>query len=162
MKHHMKRVALSAAVAGLAAVLLTGAVSGQSNPQVGLWKGDLAKSSVSPGTAVTSTTSNVEASGAGITVTVDAATPDGPSHWSFTANYDGQDNVIVGTSPYGTSVALTRVDANTTGSVYKRDGAVTTTSTTVVGPDGKTRTVTIKGTDPQGRPFNDVYVYDRQ
>ena len=36
------------------------------------------------------------------------------------------------------------------------DGAPT------VSADGKTRTVTLSGTDPQGKPFTSVAVYDRQ
>ena len=44
----------------------------------------------------------------------------------------------------------------------KKDGVVTTTGRIVVSADGKTRTVTTSGTDPQGKKFKNTAVYDKQ
>ena len=83
-------------------------------------------------------------------------------HWVFTANYDGKDSPITGNGPYGDSVAITRVDANTTRSVYTLKGVVMVTQTAVVSSDGKTRTVTAKGKNVLGQAVDNVNVYDKQ
>jgi hypothetical protein len=101
--------------------------------------------------------------GKGIKFTVDLVPADGtPSHWEFTANFDGKDYPVTGNSAYGNTVAVTRVDATTISITSKHDGKVTTTSTIVVSDDGKTRTTTIKGTDVKGQPVNIVSFYERQ
>jgi len=133
------------------------------NPHVGTWKGNIAKSKAAPGTASQSTTTKIEAAGAGIHVVADTVYVDGTKrHWEFTANYDGKDAAITGNGPYGDSVALTRVDANTSRSVYKNHGTVTVTQTAAVSADGKTRTVTAKGKNVLGQTIDNVTVYDRQ
>jgi hypothetical protein len=47
-------------------------------------------------------------------------------------------------------------------SILKKGGKVTTTQTSAVSSDGKTRTVTTTGTDAAGQTVNNVAVYDRQ
>jgi hypothetical protein len=84
------------------------------------------------------------------------------SHWGFTANYDGKDNPVTGSSPYGNVVALTRVDARTIQITSKQDGKATVTSTIVLSADGKTRTTTTKGTDPKGQAVDTVSFYEKQ
>src|ERR1700730_8758206 len=133
------------------------------NPQVGTWKANIAKSKFTAGPALKSGTTKIEAAGAGVKYTVDNVSADGSkNHWEFTANYDGKDTPVTGNSPYGDVVALTRVDANTTRMVNKKDGKVTATITSVVSSDGKTRTVTIKGTNVMGQAVDGVTVYERQ
>ena len=44
----------------------------------------------------------------------------------------------------------------------KKGGMVTITGRVVVSADGKTRTVTTSGTDPQGKKFESTTVYDKQ
>ena len=145
------------------AVVLVGLVSGtalaqSSDPLIGTWKLNVAKSK-----GVKSGSTTIEAAGKGIKFTVDLVPADGtPSHWAFTANYDGKDYPVTGNSPYGNAVALTRVDARTIRITSKQDGKVTTTSTIVVSEDGKTRTTTIKGTDIKGQPVNIVSYYEKQ
>jgi len=46
--------------------------------------------------------------------------------------------------------------------VSKKAGKVTTTQTSKVSPDGKTRTVTTKGVNGKGQKVNNVAIYDRQ
>jgi hypothetical protein len=59
-------------------------------------------------------------------------------------------------------VAVTRVDANTTRAVNKKDGKLTATQTSVVSSDGKTRTITTKGTNEMGQAVDNVTVWDKQ
>ena len=79
----------------------------------------------------------------------------------FTAKYDGKDNPVTGNSPFGSVVALTH-DGRTTKVTVKRDGKVALVQTMVVSADGKTRTMTSKGTDAKGNPVAAPTVYDRQ
>jgi len=127
---------------------------------IGTWKFNAEKSK---GTQFKSGTSVIEAEGEGVKVTVDLAGADGtPYHWSFSAKYDGKDNPVTGNSPFGNVVAITRVDAHTTKVTTKRDGKVAATQMMVVSADGKTRTLTTKGTDAKGMPVASTTVYDRQ
>ncbi|MGE5359638.1 MAG: hypothetical protein ACM3NQ_11520 [Bacteroidales bacterium] len=80
----------------------------------------------------------------------------------FAANYDGKDNPITGTNLTNDAVALTRIDANATRAVYKKDGKVTTTQTAVVCSDGKTVTFRSKGTNSRAETVDNVVVYDKQ
>ena len=164
MQTRLKRACLSAAFAGAFAAALAGAVLAQApDPQVGTWKLNLAKSKYSPGPAPTSATTQIEAAGAGTKVIVDQSPADGViRHWEFTANYDGKDVPVTGNNPDADMIARTRVDASTVKSISKKGGNVTTTQTSAVSSDGKTRTVTTTGTNGAGQTVNNVAVYDKQ
>ena len=147
---------------GLSATF-AGPVLAQKDSQVGVWKLNVAKSKYSPGPAPTSGTTTIEAAGAGTKVSVDQTFPDGAKRqYSFTANYDGKDVAVTGNSPDMDMAARTRVNANTVKTVAKKNGKVTTTQTSTVSSDGKTRTVTTKGKNAKGQPVNNVAVYERQ
>ena len=149
----------------LATAVLVGLVGGtalaqSSDPLVGTWKLNVAKST---GLSFKSGTSKIEAAGAGVKFTVDLVRADGTvNHWAFTANYDGKDNHVTGNSPYGDTVALERVDAKTTRIISKMAGKVMATQTIVVSSDGKTRTTTTKGTDAQGQKVDTISFYEKQ
>ena len=157
-------MARSMVVAGVLVLAATATVVGQTdNPQVGTWKMNIAKSTFSSGTGFKSATSRIEAVGRGVKHTVDSVYADGTSRrYEYTTTYDGKDVTVVGNSPWGNTVALTHVDANTVRTVYKNNGNVTVIQTSVVTNEGKTRTVTTKGTNPMGQAVNNVSVYDRQ
>ena len=143
--------------------LLAGVPLAQSDPQVGVWKLNLAKSKYSPGPAPKSQTTTIEAAGAGAKVTVDQVAGDGTMrHWEFTANYDGKDSKVTGNNPDADTVARTRTNPNTIQTISKKDGRVTTTQLSVVSSDGKTRTVTTTGINGSGQKVNNVAVYDKQ
>ena len=162
MRLSIRRVVPSVACLGVLA-LLTGAGFAQSDPQVGVWKLNIAKSKYSPGPAPKSGSTRIEAAGAGAKVTVDQEIADGTKrHWTFTANYDGKDSPVTGNNPDADTVARTRIDASTVQTVSKKAGKVTTTQTSAVSSDGKTRTVTTKGVNASGQQVNNVAVYERQ
>ena len=162
MRLTIRRVVPSVACLGVLA-LLTGAAFAQSDPQVGVWKLNVAKSKYSPGPTPKSATTRIEAAGAGTKVIVDQELPDGTKrHWEFTANYDGKDSPVTGNNPDIDMVARTRIDASTVQTVSKKAGKVTTTQTSAVSSDGKTRTVTSKGVNASGQQVNNVAVYERQ
>ena len=147
-----------------AAILFMGfALSAQAaDPIVGTWKLNVAKSTYSPGPAPKSLTAKIEAAGKGEKLTADGVRGDDtPIHVEYTAQYDGKDYPISG-SPTADTVSLKRLDANTTERIDKKGGKVTQTVTRKRSSDGKTATVTYKGTDAKGQPFNNVAVFEKQ
>ena len=144
-------------------VVLVGIVSGvalaqSTDPLIGTWKINVAKSKGTKGGTTT-----IEAAGKGVKFSVDFVGTDGTTgHWGFTANYDGKDNPVTGNSPYGEVVTLTRVDSKTTRITSKHNGKVTAVSTIVLSADGKSRTTTTKGTDVKGQPLDVVSFYEKQ
>jgi hypothetical protein len=133
------------------------------DPNVGTWKLNVAKSKYSPGPAPKEVTMKIEANGAnGYHLTQTGTNAAGkPIHIDFSAPNDGKDTPVKGISNTDT-IALERVDARTSKSTLKKDGKVVMTVLSVVSKDGKTRTSTFKGTDAQGKPVNNVAVYERQ
>lgn len=162
MKLTIKSLVVSVACLGLSSLVVSPAFA-QVDPQVGVWKLNVAKSKYSPGPAPKSATTTIVAAGTGRKVSVEQTQADGSvSKWTFTANYDGKDNPMTGNNPDADTVARTKVNANTVRTVSKKGGKVTTDQLSEVSKDGKTRTVTTKGMNAAGKPVNNVAVYDRQ
>jgi len=135
----------------------------QTDPQVGVWKLNPAKSKYTPGPGPTSATTTIEAAGAGTKVSVDQVFADGTKRqYTFTGPYDGKDTPVTGTNPDADTVARTRLNPSTVQTISKKAGKVTTTQTSTVSSDGKTRTVRTKGTNGKGQAINNVAVYERQ
>ena len=161
MKLSIRSVVSSAVCVGLLAVL-TGAAFAATDPQVGTWKLNVAKSKFSPGPVPTAATTMIQAVAAGTKVVVDQTLADGAlRHWEFTGNYDGKDSAVTG-SPDTDMVARTLVNPSTVETIMKKDGKVITTERSVVSKDGLTRTVTVKGVNAKGEKMNNVSVYDKQ
>ena len=147
-----------------AAILFMGfALSAQAaDPIVGTWKLTAAKSTYNPGPAPKSLTAKIEAAGEGEKVTADGVRGDDSIiRVEYTAQFDGKDYPISG-SPTADTVSLKRLDANTIERTDKKGGKVTQTVTRKLSSDGKTATVTYKGTDAKGQPFNNVGVFEKQ
>ena len=159
----MSRSAVAGVLVVVTAVVVA-VLSGQAeNLQVGTWKMNMAKSKFSTGTGFKSATSKIEHVPGGVKHMVDSVYADGTTRrYEYTTTYDGKDVPVTGNSPYGDTTALTRIDANTTRTVYKNKGTVTVIQVSVVSADGKTRTVTTKGTNPAGQTVDNLSVYDRQ
>jgi len=155
----MKRMMAAAAFIGM--LSLANGASAQTDPNVGTWKLNIAKSNYNGGSVPKSSTVVVESAGQGIKVTGTTALADGTTRTiNYTVNYDGKDAAVTGTPDYNT-VSMTRT-GNTTKGVRRRGGKRAQTFTIVVSADGKTRTTTTAGTDAMGKKVNTVQVYDRQ
>ncbi len=79
----------------------------------------------------------------------------------YTASYDGKDYPLNG-SAVADTVSLKRINERTSERMDKKAGKPVLTYTRVVSQDGKTMTVTIKGTNPQGQPIANVVVFEKQ
>jgi len=60
------------------------------------------------------------------------------------------------------TIAIKRVNADTTTQTVKRDGKVITQGTRVVSKDGKVETIHAKGKDSDGKPISNLVVYEKQ
>lgn len=158
----MKR-SFVAMILALAAAVTAAAQPHKDNPQIGTWVMNIPKSTFSTGTGFKSAVSNIVAVEGGVKHTLKTIYADGTSrNYEYVTHYDGKDMPVIGNSPYGNTTALTVIDSHTTRTVYKKDGKVTVTQTSVVSSDGKTRTVTTTGTNPAGQNVHNVGIYDRQ
>lgn len=152
----IKRVLSIAALVGIAVAT---AAAQAPDPLAGTWKLNAAKSKA----PFTSGTTVFEAAGDTLKGTVDLVGTDGTKfHWTFSAKYDGKDHPATGSSPFGDTLAITRVDKNTIRIVSKLAGKPTIVQTIAVAPDGKTRTTTAKGTDGKGQPVDSMSFYEKQ
>jgi hypothetical protein len=134
----------------------------QSNPWLGMWKLNLAKSTYPPGQAPRSATFNFQGAGANLTNTVDTVSAAGSSiRLVRTHNYDGQPHPLPG-DPDQDSRSYTRVDPNTVISASTKAGKLVQVATLVLSPDGRTITITTRGTNAGGQQVNTVAVYDKQ
>jgi len=132
------------------------------DPRIGTWKLNVAKSKFSPGPAPQSLTVKVELAGKGEKATTEFVNSDGTrTTVQYTANFDGKDYPLTG-SQVADTVSLKRIDARTTDRTDKKGGKVAQTLRRVVSQDGKTMTVTVKGTNAQGQKVNNVVVFDKQ
>jgi hypothetical protein len=146
-----------AALLGAAVVCLAQAA----DPNMGTWKLNEAKSKISPGTGK-NTTVIYAAAGDKVKITVDGVDPDGkPVHSEWTGMFDGKDYPATG-DPVSDARSYKRVNDRTLAMTGKKDGKAVLTVNIVVAPDGKTRTVTAKGTDAKGNKYTSVSVYDKQ
>jgi hypothetical protein len=133
-----------------------------SDPRMGTWKLNVAKSKYSPGPAPQALTVKVEPSGQGEKATAEFVNADGTrTTTQYTANFDGKDNPLTG-SQIADTVSLKRIDARTTDRTDKKGGKVAQTLRRVVSKDGKTMTVTTKGTNAQGQAVNNVAVFAKE
>ena len=133
-----------------------------SDPRIGTWKLNVAKSKYSPGPAPQALTVKVEPSGQGEKVTTEFVNADGTrTTTEYTANFDGKDYPLTG-SQIADTVSIKRSNARTTVRTDKKGGTVVQTLRRVVSKDGKTMTVTTKGTNAQGQAVNNVAVFEKQ
>jgi len=75
--------------------------------------------------------------------------------------FDGKDYPVTGDST-SDARAVTKVDDHTLTFSVKKGGKVLFTGSIVLSADGKTRTVTIEGTDSAGKKITSTAVYDKQ
>jgi hypothetical protein len=165
MQARMRQTYLFSVVVAVALVVVLGgtALAQSRDPSVGTWKLNVAKSKYEPGPAPMSEMRIYEQwETDGIKGTFNLVQKDGTRvPLGFAAHYDGKDYKFMGSLDFDT-VALKRVDANTTDATLKKSGKVVQRTKVVVSNNGKVRTLTTTGTDAKGQKVNSVQVYDKQ
>jgi len=135
------------------------------DPWIGTWKLNLAKSKYDPANlAPKSQTIRQEAvAGGGLKSTLESVDAQGKStRTEVTTMFDGKSSEVKGAPDANTTRVYRRIDTRTYEYVQSVGGKLTTTVRTVVAADGKTRTVTTTGKNPQGQTVNNVAFYDRE
>jgi len=151
-----RKIAITLAVCLAGAVLCLAA-----DGFIGTWKLNEAKSKLAPGTAKNNTVV-YSAMGDQLMVTIDGTDAAGkPTHNEWMGKFDGKDYPVTGDST-SDARAVTKVDDHTLTFSVKKGGKVLFTGSIALSADGKTRTVTIEGTDSAGKKITSTAVYDKQ
>src|SRR6266481_3659344 len=130
------------------------------NPQMGTWKLNEAKSKMPAGMGKNTTVVYAE-QGDKIKVTVDGNDKDGkPTHGVWVGKFDGKAYPTKGNMSWN-SAAYKEENERTNDITNWRDGKMVWSGRITVAADGKSRTVTINGTDEKGKKFSSKSVYDK-
>ena len=158
-----RRTLTTMALLAFAVTTLPQAGFAQTNPRIGNWNLNLAKSTYSPGAlAPRSSTFNFQMEGQNLKNTVEGIDAEGkPTKAVFIHIYDGKPYPTTGAVGYDSS-AYTPVDANIVKFTRMDAGKVIQSGFHVISSDGKTFTVITTGTGPNGREINNFAVYDKQ
>ena len=132
------------------------------DPLIGTWELNLAKSKYDPGPPPKSATWKYEAVGNGLKYSGKTVNADGTtSDTTWTAYFDGKDYPYIG-SPNIDTISLKRIDRYNTEGTFKKAGKVTDHGKRVVSQDGKVYTYTNEGINAQGKPVKNVQVFDKK
>lgn len=131
------------------------------NPNMGTWKLNEAKSKI-PAGAPMNTTVVYSADGDNVKVTTDGIdSKKQPAHTEWVGKFDGKDYPVTG-GEAGTTRAYKMVNDRKMELTNKVNGRETIHGTIEVAKDGKTRTVDLEGTAPDGKKTKSKGVYDKQ
>ena len=140
---------------------LAGAACFASDTQMGTWKLNESKSKIPAGVPKNNTVVYA-AAGDSIKVTIDGTAADGTAtHNEWTGKFDGKDYPSTG-NPAEDTRSIKQIDDRTLHVISKKGGKVVLTAHVVVAADGKSRTVTVNGTDAQGKKYTRTEVFDKQ
>ena len=132
------------------------------DPLIGTWELNVAKSTFKTGPRLKSSTRTFEAVPNGLKYLGQSVNTDGTtSATQWTAYFDGKDYPIKG-DPNSDTISLKRIDRFNTEGTFKKAGKVVSHLTRNVSQDGKIWTLTVEGTDAQGKPFAYVLVFDKK
>jgi len=146
----------------LALLLTASAATFAANPLIGTWKLNEGKSKFAPGAAKNTTVTYAPAKGDMIKCTVDGVDKNGkPIHWTWVGKFDGQPYEIKGSKSFDT-LTYKPVSDRTNNTTAMKDDKVVMTATITVAKDGKSRVVTLTGTDASGKKFTDTTYYDKE
>ena len=162
-RHYIATLGVAAAIWFIS----TAALSQSTDPWIGTWKLNVAKSTFNPGPPPRSNTVKIEdVAGGGQKQTFDGINAQGtPFHSERVTKFDGADVRLEAVTPQSTAVstnAFRRLSDRSFEVIVRADGKVTSTSRIVVSSDGKTLTQTTTGSNAQGKPVDNTAVWDRQ
>jgi hypothetical protein len=141
-------------------VFVTVAMGFQTNPHMGTWKLNEAKSKFA-GKARNHTVV-YESAGDDTKVIVDGVDENGGNvHSEWTGKFDGKEYPVTG-DPNSDVRSYRVVNKNTMTITGKKGGKTTLTGRITIARNGKSRTVTTTTTNAQGKKVTNVTVYDKQ
>jgi hypothetical protein len=129
---------------------------------LGTWILDLERSTYTPGPAPRSQTRTYEVHPDGVKATIVTVDANGRSTTGqYVADYDSIEYPFTGSAQVD-AISLKKVNASTAEATLTHARKVIGTARRVISDDGKTMTITFKGTDEQGRALTNVAVYVRK
>jgi hypothetical protein len=162
-------------VVALSVTAFVSVVAAQSTDKsyFGTWKLNVAKSKFDPGPGPKEQTRiHEDAGGGAIRITTKGVGAQGnPTATTYTYKLDGKDYPVTNTgkppagapAPSGqATISFKAVDAFAVTFTQKADGKVIGTGSRTVSKDGKTMTITTKGTNQQGQPTSSTQVWEKQ
>jgi len=145
----------------LAFCLLAVSAFAANDALMGIWKLNESKSKLAAGGPKNNTVT-YEAAGDSIKVTIDGTAADGSAtHSEWTGKFDGKDYPSTG-NPGEDTRSVKQINDRTFHVTSKKDGKLVLTAHVVLSADGKSRTVSVHGTDAKGKKYTSVAVYDKQ
>ena len=145
----------------LAFCLLAVSAFAANDALMGTWKLNEAKSKLAAGGAKNETVT-YEAAGDQIKVTIEGTQADGSkTKTEWTGKFDGKDYPSTG-NPNEDMRSAKQINDRTLNVTSKKGGKVVLTAHVVASADGKSRTVTVNGTNAEGKKYKSVAVYDKQ
>ena len=155
----LRLTALGVVIVALSGIQL---VSQGTDPIVGTWELNVAKSKYSPGPAPKTETRTYVVAGQDIKAASKGIDSTGkPTTAEWIVNYDGKDRPQTG-NPDADTLSLKRIDPFTTEFTQKKAGKVVITGTRTISRDGKVMTITTKGINARGQTINDVEVFEKR
>jgi len=133
------------------------------DPLIGIWKLNVAKSKFDPGPPRRSETVTIEPySENGLKTTADVIDAEGKNFVIVSAGrVDGKEFPVKGDANADT-YSMTRIDPYTIDRTSRKAGKVTIILRRSVSKDGKTQTVTTRGTTANGQPLRNILIFERQ
>ena len=131
-------------------------------PEVGTWKINLEKSKLVSPASWNGRRMIIERTDNGSRrITFERPMPNGQIQKQVAVrSYDGKESAVEGTP--GETTTTQRIDDFHVRTVFKTNGKQTLVLESTVSPDGKVMTNTIKGMDKNGKPFDEIRVFDKQ
>ena len=158
-----RRTLQCATVVGIFVALIAVCSAAQgTEPIIGTWVLNVAKSTFSPGPAAKSESRTYVVAGKEIKATSTGVGADGkPTAGEWLIVSDGRDTPLTG-NPDADVLSLKRIDPFSTEFTLKKAGKVVITGTRTISRDGRVMTITNKGTNAKGETVNDVLVYEKR
>ena len=142
-------------------VMASAASAASTDAFMGTWKLNAAKSKLSD-SGPKNETVTYEAAGDQLKVTIEGTQTDGnKTKTEWTGKCDGKEYPSTG-NPNEDMRSCKQINDHTLHVVSKKGSKVGLTAHVVVSADGKSRTVTVNGTDAEGKKWKSVAVYDKQ
>jgi hypothetical protein len=130
---------------------------------IGKWTLDVERSEYPAGSCPKAMVIEMETVGHGIRYKSDTVYANGrTAHSEYTADYDGNQAIVMGTHAMMLPVFLKRIDSNTVVASYTKSLQVVATSRRVVSEDKRFMTITTTSKDSSGKSVTTIGVYKRQ
>jgi hypothetical protein len=157
LRKHLPLFLLLALLFGSAVVIV--AQTEHITPFTGTWKLNLAKSRFNPGPPFKSFTLTFTPDGIR---TLDLVGADGQSLKASLPWSDGKEVPVTAAQGMENATATSKIRGKTFDDTWKQNGKIIEDVHGVVSSDGRTLTITVDGTDRQGRTFHYHLIFEKQ